>query len=87
MKIRKDHTYITDVYSVEDGPVEDTAPGHLTQGRFKVNYMSVSSINGEIQQVYLKGPGLKADGSLGKTTRARTFFGDYPHWVTDYLNN
>lgn len=87
MRIRKSHTTTTTVYRVEDGPVEETAPGHLTQGLFKVDYLAVSYLEDELHKVYLKGQRLKADGTPGKTSGSRVFFGDYPHWVTDFLNS
>jgi hypothetical protein len=64
--------------------VEDTAARRVP-GRFKVEFMSVSYLDGELKKVYIKGPTLKADGSLGKTSSAVTFFRDYPAWVLDYL--
>lgn len=86
MRIRKDHTLTTDVYVVEDGPVEDTEPGHLTQGRFKVEYLSVTYLEGELEKVYVKGPGYMANGQLGKSTRVRTYTSDFPYWVIDFLH-
>lgn len=85
MRIRKDHTYTTDVYHVEDGPVEETAAGYLSQGRFRVNFLSVTYQDGVLSKVYLKGKHIRSDGLYGKTTRARTYFSEYPEWVTDYL--
>lgn len=86
MNIIKSHTYTTDVYRVENGPTAETAPGHLTQGMFKVDYLAVSYLNGELEKVYLKGKRLKADGEPGKTMGSRTFFGSFPHWVVDFLH-
>lgn len=86
MKFHKDHTSTTDVYSVEDGPVEETAPGHLTRVRFMVEFMSVTYTDGELERVYVKGKQIKSDGQLGKSTHARSFFKEIPQWVTDFLN-
>jgi hypothetical protein len=86
MDVRKTHTYVSHTYHVEDGPVEDTEPGYLTQGKFVVDYMSLTYHDGVLFKVYLKGPGIKTDGSLGKNVRARTYFGGgYPAWVKDYI--
>jgi hypothetical protein len=88
MKITKNHTYTTDVYDVEDGPVEDTEPGYLTQGKFKADFLSVSYMDGELEKVHLKGPGLKANGGLGKSSRSRTYFrSQIPQWVIDFLHD
>lgn len=87
MRIRKDHTSITDVYQVEDGPVAETQPGYLSQGQFRVDYLAVTRINDEVLKIYIRGKHIKADGQYGKTTRARTYFGDFPHWVTDFLES
>lgn len=86
MKFIKGHRSTTQTYTIVDGPVMETAPGHLTQGKFKVDYLAVSWMDNEVQRVYVKGPGLKVDGSLGKYVRARTFFGsDIPDWVNEIL--
>jgi hypothetical protein len=84
MDIRKAYRSVTDAYIVIDGPVEDTASRRVP-GRFKVEFLSVTYLDGELRQVYLKGRTLTKDGRLGKTSSAVTLFGDYPAWVLDYL--
>ena len=87
MKFIKGHRSATQTYTVVDGPVMETAPGHLTQGKFKVDYLAVSWMDNEVQMVYVKGQGLKADGSLGKYSRTRKLFGtDIPDWVDEVLD-
>jgi hypothetical protein len=86
-KFIKGHRSITQTYTVVDGPVVETEPGHLTQGKFKVDYLAVSWMDGEVQSVYLKGQGLKADGSLGKYARSRRLVGSHiPDWVEELLD-
>jgi len=80
------HTKTTDTYAMVDGPVENTV-GHRTPGRFKVEFLSVSRVDGKLDKVYIKGPTLTVDGRLGKSSSARTFFSDYPQWVLDFLQN
>lgn len=87
MRIRKQHTYVTEVYDVEDGPVEETQPGYLSQGQFRVDYLAVTSMDGGLQKIYIKGKHIKADGEYGKTTRARTYFSEFPYWVVDFLGS
>lgn len=84
MEIRKEHTVITDTYSVIDGPVEDTEQRRVP-GLFKVEALSVSYLDGKLDKVYVKGPTLTVDGRLGKTPSARTFFENYPAWVLEFL--
>jgi hypothetical protein len=87
MEFIKGHRSVTQTYTVVDGPVVETAPGHLTQGKFKVDYLAISWQDSEVQMVYLKGPGLKADGSLGKYDRSRKLFGsDIPDWLDELLD-
>lgn len=87
MRFIKGHRSTTQTYTIVDGPVMETAPGHLTQGKFKVDYLAVSWMDNDVQMVYVKGPGLKADGTLGKYVRARKLFGaDIPGWVEELLD-
>lgn len=87
MRFTKGHRSTTQTYTIVDGPVMETAPGHLTQGKFKVDYLAVSWLDNEVQMVYVKGQGLKADGTLGKYVRARKLFGpDIPVWVNEILD-
>lgn len=87
MKFIKGHRSCTQTYTVVDGPLMETAPGHLSQGKFKVDYLAVSWVDNEVHRVYIKGPGLKVDGSPGKYVRARTLFGaDIPDWVDEVLD-
>lgn len=87
MEFIKGHRSCTQTYTVVDGPVMETEPGHLTQGKFKVDYLAVTWIDNDVQRVYVRGPGLKADGSLGKYFRARTLSGsDIPDWVDEVLD-
>ena len=87
MEFIKGHRSCTQTYTVVDGPVMETEPGHLTQGKFKVDYLAVSWTDNDVQMVYVKGPGLKADGSLGKYARTRRLFGsDIPDWVDEVLD-
>jgi hypothetical protein len=86
-KFIKGHRRTTQTYTVVDGPVMETEPGHLTQGKFKVDYLAVSWVDNDVQMVYVKGPGLKADGTLGKYVRSRKLFGsDIPDWVDEVLD-
>jgi hypothetical protein len=44
-------------------------------------------MDGAVQSVYLKGQGLKADGSLGKYARSRKLFGsNIPDWAQELLD-
>jgi hypothetical protein len=87
MRFIKGHRSVTQTYTVVDGPLAETEPGRLTQGKFKVDYLAISWMDGEVQMVYLKGPGLKADGSLGKYDRSRKLFGsEIPDWVDELLD-
>lgn len=86
MEIHKEQTVVTDSYGVIDGPVEDTSPRRVP-GKFKVEYLSVSYTDGILGRVYVYGPTLTVDGQLGKSRSARSFYGDYPQWVLDFLNN
>jgi hypothetical protein len=85
MEIRKLRTYTSDIYAITDGPVVDTESGHLTQGQFKADYMAVTTLDGELEKVYVKGQQITSKGTLGKNTRSRTFFSDYPVWVLKFL--
>jgi hypothetical protein len=87
MKFIKGHRSATQTYTVVDGPVMETEPGHRTQGKFKVDYLAVSWVEDEVQMVYIKGPGLKSDGKLGKYVRSRKLFGsDIPDWAAEVLD-
>lgn len=87
MKFIKGHRSVTQTYTVVDGPVMETAPGRLTQGKFKVDYLAVTWIDNKVQMVYVKGQGLKTDGNLGKYPRTRKLFGsDIPDWVGEVLD-
>lgn len=87
MQFIKGHRSTIQTYTVVDGPVMDTEPGHRTQGKFKVDYLAVTWMENEVQRVYVKGQGLKADGTPGKYVRARTLFGsDIPDWVDEVLD-
>ena len=86
MKATKNHTYTTHTFDVEDGPLEETTPGRLTHGKFKVEYMAVTYHDGVLFSVYLKGQRLTVKGGLGKTPAARTYYtSGYPEWVKEYI--
>lgn len=86
MDIKKLHTYVSHTYHIDDGPVVDTQPGYLTQGKFKADYFSVTYHDGVLEKVYIKGPQITVKGVLGKSTRARTYFGDFPDWVIEHID-
>lgn len=66
MKLIKTFRTVTQGYDVQDGPIIGTDPNRLSKGRFKVEQMTVSWVNGEINRIFVRGQSVRADGQFGK---------------------
>jgi hypothetical protein len=88
MKFIKQHRTVTQWYTVEDGPIMDSDPRRLSARRFKVERVSVSWMDGEVQRVFVHGQAVLADGSMGKLYHDRTLLGgtDLPEWLHEVLD-
>lgn len=87
MQFIKGHRTATQWYTVVDGPIMDTDPRRLSQGRFKVESLSVSWMDGDVSRVFMRGQSVLGDGRKGKVQRDRTLLAsELPDWMDELLD-
>ncbi len=88
MEFIKRHRTVTQWYDLVDGPIMDTTPTtRLTQGRFKVEKVSVTWVDGEARRVFVRGQAVLADGRRGKLYHDRNLMGnEFPEWLDEVLD-
>lgn len=87
MKFIKGSRFVTQNYTVVDGPVIDTDPNRLSTRRFRVETLIVSWQDGTVHRVFTRGQAVLADGRKGKLYHDRNFFGsDIPDWMDEVLD-
>jgi len=78
---------VTQTYTVVDGPVVDMDPNRLSKGRFRVEMVTVSWIDGNVTRVFVRGQAVLKDGSDGKYKHDRSYYGsDIPDWLDGILD-
>ena len=87
MEFIKGSRSVTQTYTVVDGPVVDTDPSRISKGRFRVEMVTVSWINGNVTRVFVRGQSVLKDGSDGKYKHDRSYYGWHiPEWLDEVLD-
>lgn len=87
MEFIKESRMVTQRYTVVDGPIVDTDPRRLAKGRFRVEVLTISWLDGAVGRVFVRGQAVLADGRKGKLKHDRDFYGsDIPDWVDELLD-
>jgi len=87
MEFIKQSRSVTQTYTVVDGPIMGTDPRRLSQGRFRVELLTVTWIDGVAHRVFVRGQSVLGDGRKGKLKHDRTLVGaEIPEWMDELLD-
>lgn len=87
MKATLNYTRTTKFFTVEDGPIIETSPNRLRQGRFKIETLSLTYHEGKITNVFVRGKNVLPDGVTGKLYHDRTLLtSEFPDWLVEFID-